>query len=116
MIMFKDFAGNARKKKKKQAGTQKKVNKVKQLGIHEGRQVFEYIGKVIKPAVDARDDTLTRALRDRIVQARKTSKGRGSDLNQRLVQAHREMEDSRKETARLRREEPAKEEGEPLRT
>ena len=59
MITFKDFAGNARKKKKKQAGTQKKVNKVKKFGIREGRQVFEYIGKVIKPAVDARDDTLT---------------------------------------------------------
>ena len=70
---------------------------------------------MLNDAVDARDDTLTRALRDKIVQARKTSKGRGSDLNQRLVQAHREMEDSRKETARLRREEPAKEEGEPLR-
>ena len=69
---------------------------------------------MLNDAVDARDDTLTRALRDKIVQARKTSKGRGSDLNQRLVQAHREMEDSRKETARLRREEPAKEEGELL--
>ena len=50
MITFKDFAGNARKKKKKQAGTQKKVNKVRKLGIRERRQVFEYIGKVIKPA------------------------------------------------------------------
>ena len=35
-----------------QAGTQKKVNKVKKLGIREGRQVFEYIGKVIKPAAE----------------------------------------------------------------
>ena len=55
MITFKDFAGNARKKKKKQAGTQKKVNKVKKLGIREGRQVFEYIGKVIKPAAERQD-------------------------------------------------------------
>ena len=55
MITFKDFAGNARTKKKKQAGTQKKVNKVKKLGIREGRQVFEYIGKVIKPAAERQD-------------------------------------------------------------
>ena len=62
MVTFKDFAGNARKKKKKQAGTQKKVNKVKKLGIRssqtmqvnmaQGRRVSEYIGKVIKPAAE----------------------------------------------------------------
>ena len=46
MIMFKDFAGNARKKKKKkkkkQAGTQKKVKKLGEK-LARGRRVFEYV-------------------------------------------------------------------------
>ena len=59
MITFKDFAGNARKKKKKQAGTQKNVKKLgvsysqtMQVKMAQGRQVFEYIGRVIKPAAE----------------------------------------------------------------
>ena len=59
MVTFKDFAGNARKKKKKQAGTQKNVKKLgvsysqtMQVKMAQGRQVFEYIGRVIKPAAE----------------------------------------------------------------
>ena len=59
MITSKDFAGNARKKKKKQAGTQKNVKKLgvsysqtMQVKMAQGRQVFEYIGRVIKPAAE----------------------------------------------------------------
>ena len=59
MITFKDFAGNARKKKKKQAGKQKKAKKLgvrssqtMQVKLAQGRRVFDYIGEVIKTAAE----------------------------------------------------------------
>ena len=52
MIMFKDFAGNARKKKKKKQAKKKVKKLTMQVKMAQGRQVFEYIGRVIKPAAE----------------------------------------------------------------